>query len=114
MDAEIKSKWVAALRSGEYTQGEGALKRRFADEPVVHCCIGVLAEVAGLQLDERPTSEAGRRTVRWSVDGDDGQLSDAVLEQLGLTNETQSELIDMNDNRDLDFNDIARYIEENL
>lgn len=112
MDAEIKSKWVTALRSGEYIQGEGALKRRFADEPVVHCCIGVLAEVAGLQLDERPG--AADRTVRWSVDGDDGQLSDAILEQLGLTDETQSELIDMNDNRDFDFNDIAHYIEENL
>lgn len=40
MDQEVKAKWVAALRSGEYPQGKGALNRdgKF-------CCLGVLCDV---------------------------------------------------------------------
>jgi hypothetical protein len=40
MDAELKKKWVEALRSGEYKQYEGALKEGFS-----FCCLGVLAAV---------------------------------------------------------------------
>jgi hypothetical protein len=37
--------WVDALRSGEYLQGTGALRK---DEPIkAYCCIGVLAELLG-------------------------------------------------------------------
>lgn len=67
MDFDLKSKWTAALYSGKYTQGEGALKRLNVREVVnthrdeeegglvtttvktvkaQHCCLGVLDEVA--------------------------------------------------------------------
>lgn len=55
MDQEIKAQWVAALRSGEYKQGEGYLNRTHIvsvegeTEPVVEnrlCCLGVLCELA--------------------------------------------------------------------
>jgi hypothetical protein len=41
MNPEIKAQWVAALRSGEFEQGKGTLKRdgKF-------CCLGVLCELA--------------------------------------------------------------------
>lgn len=41
MNPEIKSKWVAALRSGEYKQTQHILK-----DHVGHCCLGVLCEIS--------------------------------------------------------------------
>lgn len=49
MNAKIKKAWVAALRSGDYQQITGGLKRRARGdgEPELgYCCLGVLAEVA--------------------------------------------------------------------
>jgi hypothetical protein len=45
MNPEIKEQWVTALRSGEYRQGKGALKRK-DDEGFQYCCLGVLCELA--------------------------------------------------------------------
>ena len=42
MNPEIKAKWVAALRSGEYQQGRANLRNR-AEE---FCCLGVLCDLA--------------------------------------------------------------------
>lgn len=44
MNPEIKAKWVAALRSGEYTQTSGSLKSEDG-----HCCLGVLCEISKLE-----------------------------------------------------------------
>jgi len=44
MDKDIKTQWVGALRSGEYTQGIGHLKSKGGREPS-HCCLGVLCEL---------------------------------------------------------------------
>lgn len=43
MDPEVKTKWLAALRSGKYPQGVGKLRRKDGNQ---HCCLGVLCEVA--------------------------------------------------------------------
>ena len=40
MNPEIKAKWLAALRSGEYKQGQGTL--RCGDS---FCCLGVLSDL---------------------------------------------------------------------
>lgn len=45
MDQEIKTKWVAALRSGEYHQIDGTLRGHDYDGHLGYCCLGVLAEV---------------------------------------------------------------------
>lgn len=42
MDKEIKAKWIAALRSGEYIQGISSFEREGK-----FCCLGVLCKVAG-------------------------------------------------------------------
>jgi hypothetical protein len=42
MNPEIKAKWVAALRSGEYKQGRSKLR----DEHDNYCCLGVLCDLA--------------------------------------------------------------------
>ena len=41
MNADVKALWVAALRSGDYTQA-----KRYLRTDDGHCCLGVLCEVA--------------------------------------------------------------------
>ncbi len=43
MNPEVKAKWVAALRSGKFTQGRSALKTVDGG----YCCLGVLCEING-------------------------------------------------------------------
>ncbi len=40
MDAQLKAQWIAALRSGEYRQGEGKLR-----DGGNYCCLGVLCDI---------------------------------------------------------------------
>jgi hypothetical protein len=40
MDAVIRARWTAALRSGDYEQGYGALRQRER-----YCCLGVLTDL---------------------------------------------------------------------
>ncbi len=42
MNKEIKEKWIAALRSGEYEQAKGSLY-----DGTGYCCLGVLCRIAG-------------------------------------------------------------------
>lgn len=46
MNPEIKALWLAALRSGEYKQGRGALS-----SDGEYCCLGVLCDIMVKQLD---------------------------------------------------------------
>lgn len=40
MDPQAKAEWIAALRSGDYAQGEGSL--RYGGD---YCCLGVLCDL---------------------------------------------------------------------
>ena len=57
--SEFKDKWIAALRSGEYTQDRGRLKTQFNDietdaATYGHCCLGVAAEICdALEFDRK-------------------------------------------------------------
>lgn len=42
MNKEIKTQWLAALRSGEYQQGKGSLRGKNNE----FCCLGVLCDIA--------------------------------------------------------------------
>lgn len=46
MNPEVKTKWLAALRSGDYKQGRNVLGRVDADSGEEFCCLGVLCELA--------------------------------------------------------------------
>lgn len=51
MVKSIKERWIEALRSGKYVQGEGMLKT--SDEPDAQfCCLGVLADIQGCKWEE--------------------------------------------------------------
>lgn len=46
MNPEVKARWLAALTSGEYTQGRDLLAREVAPGVFRYCCLGVLCELA--------------------------------------------------------------------
>lgn len=46
MNPEIKAKWVAALRSGQFKQGKHVLHNTDDNS---FCCLGVLCEINGLK-----------------------------------------------------------------
>ena len=43
MKAELKQEWIRRLRSGEYSQTRGVLKRSGFSNG--HCCLGVLCDI---------------------------------------------------------------------
>src|SRR5262245_41276266 len=104
MDSELKAKWVAALRSGEYLQAREALKSRGA-----FCCLGVLADVKGAKWEGisegRPILD-GRSVKHENGDWQDEDVLDIPLK-------LEEELSDMNDNG-RSFPEIADYIEANI
>lgn len=44
LPTELKAQWLAALRSGEYTQGRGQLSLE-VEGVMHHCCLGVLCNL---------------------------------------------------------------------
>jgi hypothetical protein len=112
MKRELKAKWLAALRSGEYKQGKSALKDGFGDENK-YCCLGVLCEVAGVPYDKTHRafafdSEYGGVVYRTGYP--DGGWSFAN----GLGNAFAHDCANMNDEQGLTFNEIADFIEKEL
>lgn len=45
MDASIKAQWLKALRSGEYKQGQYALRYTAESGEMKYCCLGVLTDI---------------------------------------------------------------------
>jgi hypothetical protein len=107
MDAEIKQKWVEALRGGQFKQGEGVLRTN--DDR--YCCLGVLCSVSGLEWDMSAR-------MRWQAifDGTSGigDVPSAYAAKIGLTQLARDTLITMNDTSKEPFPKIADYIESNL
>jgi len=128
MNADLKPKWLAALRSGEYTQGQRWLKRGGR-----YCCLGVLCDIMpeiGWE-DEFEGLSAGQRafdrgnTMRTSTSA----LPGAHIQKLAgldrdvddrLHRDPQVTLVQMNDGSHIyngnaqSFEQIADWIEENL
>lgn len=50
MPKELATKWLAALRSGAYVQGQGSL---YSTEPERFCCLGVLEHCADGSVEAR-------------------------------------------------------------
>jgi hypothetical protein len=78
LDPEVKAKWVAALRSGDYRQGRGALATRLPDG-VEYCCLGVLMEIAA-EAGVTDRQESGYRA---TVDWDDAVGTSAPNRRIG-------------------------------
>ena len=109
---EQKAEWIAALRSGDYKQGQGRLHREDDDS---YCCLGVLAHVCAFNSGSasylRPESyEYNPGT--WSTSA--AFLSETMQQSLSGMND----LADMNEEgffeHHYSFSDIANYIEANV
>lgn len=112
MEPELKGKWVEALRSGKYEQGQGSL--RSADNRF--CCLGVLCDL--IVQEERGvwTQPHGPESSLWftyskdPVDNRIGFLPQVMLTDLGLDYDLQRDFASLNDS-DASFEYIADQIE---
>lgn len=106
MVKEYKKKWIEALRSGNYKQGKFALKRDNR-----YCCLGVLCnihpEVEEILLD---TSIY----YKYKKDESNGYLPDSLCRSMKIKEEEMTKLTEMNDHNELNFDQIADWIENNL
>ncbi len=93
---EVKERWVAALRSGQYKQGREDLCAHNC-----YCPMGVLAEQLGI-LEK--AASGGYSTVHGKVDW---------LPEDILPIEVQETLISLNDEQQKSLSEIADYIERN-
>ncbi len=105
MDALIKNKWIEALKSGEYKQGTGRLRK--TDNR--YCCLGVLCDVYAKTLNKEWRKA---NDFYFSFDGSYSSLSPTVEKWAGINVVKQSELIHLNDDERLTFDQIADHIEE--
>lgn len=74
MDQIIKEQWVAALRSGDYTQGQNRLTIFDPKGNRFDCCLGVLCDLAVQAGATKVVSERA-----WLVLDDDGEAGRQVF-----------------------------------
>lgn len=101
MDATIKAKWVATLRSGNYQQGSNYLR----DNKNRCCCLGVLCDI----VEPRGWRKSG------FVYGHhlEQRMPDHINRRVGLRKELAISLAMMND-QGSSFAEIADWIEQNV
>lgn len=96
---------MKALRSGEYEQGRSKL----CDNGKQWCCLGVLCNLPGVPGEWVGDGyRVGNGPIR------SGTLPGGVREHVGLSNLREELLIDLNDNKQAGFPEIADWIEKNL
>lgn len=111
MNNVIKSKWVEALRSGEYKQGRGSLCKGDS-----YCCLGVLCEVLMKDEDAELNSLIEERLtegVAVAYDRQTKSLPINVRLAADLSVADEFNLVCKNDSG-FTFEQIAEHIEENL
>lgn len=114
MNPEVKAKWLAALRSGDYPQTTKFLRRVDAEsKPIGYCCLGVLCEVHNKEVGGEWTE--GHRYNGWG-----GILAESVVKWAGLPSQNPAVGPDdrglpyYNDASGWSFAKIADFIEEHL
>lgn len=118
MNPEIKQLWLEALRSGEYRQGRGYLRRLNDDRSEGYCCLGVLCDIYAKTTKNGTWDTVYRYGTTFAVNVDSPESTDlpkSVQNWSGLTGDgVRGRLARMNDDGDHTFGDIADWIEENL
>ena len=131
MRKDIAKKWVRALRSGKYKQGECYLKQFNDRGETEHCCLGVLCELYNdsmrknhkKTLSTKVIEELGINCVLFNKKG--GELPRVVMNWAGMNDPTgryfttgrysieNDSLADMNDCGKT-FKTISNFIEKNV
>jgi hypothetical protein len=107
MDKNIKKKWTKALKSDKYIQGKCSL--RATDEDITqHCCLGVLCEVLMEEGYKIKKVKDGYSYNKKKTMTDD--LSPTLLDKLDLSEDQQQKLIELNDDYNRSFKQIAKFI----
>ncbi len=126
MNPEVKTAWVAALRSGEYKQGRDRLICKIGEDKFEHCCLGVLCELAvraevvqRLDLGDGLFAYKAVHSRFVEKFSPPPEVSDwagvAVSEWYSKNGNTRGHgLMGLNDRRGLSFAQIADVIEEEL
>lgn len=101
MKAELKQKWIDALRSGKYSQAKGRL-----EDGGSYCCLGVLCVVAGLKIAKEGDYVDGTALYEgydpiWNIFG--GRPGESPQDRLAPMNDEGKS-----------FSVIADYIEKNI
>jgi len=127
MKKEVAKKWVKALRSGKYKQGQNYLKKFNDKGEPRHCCLGVLCELyndtmkknrkktLSTQISSKTSTEPNYVT----FDGKAGELPGIVMEWAGINSSLGSfpsltySLASLNDIGST-FESIADIIEKNV
>ena len=107
MKAELKQKWVDALRSGDYEQGKGALLASGK-----YCCLGVLCEVSGLRI-VGPNILAGDQYESDSY-SKIREMIGVDATELTMRNDGSEDVFGQPDILPHSFAEIADYIEANI
>jgi hypothetical protein len=115
MRDDIKERWVAKLRSGDYLQTKNVLQNEEG-----YCCLGVLCEIAVEDGIAENDFYDGRRCYNTtkSISGDEetgySTLPQGLLYWAALTGRDSIHLARMNDQEGKNFHEIADYIELEL
>jgi hypothetical protein len=106
---EFRRKWVAALRSGDYIQGNGRLKMEEFPGIMQHCCMGVLCEIVGIPsiLDKKGTHSFRGQT---EYPPQEAVLAVGLKMSIGARKSGHMSLVGMND-AGYSFEEIANVIE---
>lgn len=115
---QVYSLWLKALRSGEYKRAKGQLRKTSTSGVQSFCCLGVLQDLAAKDggnkwFDDDNASwdtEIPANRVRVS----DSQPQQEILDFLGIDNRMVDSLIELNDDKDRSFKEIADYIEKKI
>lgn len=121
MNADVKARWVNALRSGEYQQTQGSLRRLLPDEgsPPGFCCLGVLCDLAEQEglVTSAPINDGFVLAYGATRFKESAFLPTAVMEWAGLLDDSpatyDTTLVSLNDGGST-FEEIAQVIEEEL
>lgn len=101
MTPELKHKWIDALRSMEYEQGQSLLRSKMNK----YCCLGVLYEIAGKTWKYNNGYYTGNNFT--------AILGTELCNELGLSYIHQDVLITMNDTG-RSFHQIAAWVDKNV
>jgi hypothetical protein len=108
MNQEVKTKWIQALRSGKYKQGQAYLR-----EGEYYCCLGVLCDLN--ESRQWTHIDHPSKKIYSPFPNEDHQMLPKNISQwANLIEIEQDELIELNDTDNYTFEQIADYIEENL
>lgn len=100
--AELRDRWVRALRSGDYKQTKGRLRTESG-----FCCLGVLCD-----LVDSTAWGSTPETYYWKDPSITGKPPTDVLREVGLS--SSSVLTVMNDSEEQTFEQIAQYLEDGV